>query len=391
MRAPLHSFDRLLVALLAGVWACESGTARRTTGDSLPNVASNASENTQATEGVTTARRPISGCDWVPVAEVEAVLGPLAGAPSGQERSCRYPLPMDSATARNRERYREFLGDEAAERRDLDLDKVAVIVTIDFYGDVTHERAGRIAGAMLGSMFAEASGASAPPADKVRERDEPAPPEGWDVASIPKRNRDFTGRIGHLTIKVEENVVTEEAVPAEKKAALAALVRDRIPDLPFPVQRIDDAPMPPPTGPDPCSLLTRDEAESVLGKLVVPPYRSHDGGPLAARNGSSCAYFTSGHRVLVVRPHWTDGKQDLALIRGVGGIVSALASDDEAAAADTLDGPWDDVTLGLDGNLAFLRGDRLLEIAFATSSTDYSGALTLARIALDRLAAADTR
>ena len=59
-----------------------------------------------------------------------------------------------------------------------------------------------------------------------------------------------------------------------------------------------------------------------------------------------------------------------------------------AEAADTLDGPWDDVTLGLDGNLAFLKGDRLLELKFATSSTDEAGAMTLAWIALGRLAAA---
>lgn len=388
MRSHLRFPERLAVALLAGVWACGGGADDRTAGDGLPNVKSGGAG---ASNGVNTAARPATGCDWLPVAQVEAILGPLAGPPRGHELSCRYPLPMDSATARSRDRYRKFLGEAAPSLRDTGLDTVAVIVAIDLRGDVTMERAGRLAGNMLGSMFANALGKNAPPIDTTRVQDEPAPPEGWDVASVPKRNRDFTGRIGHVTVRVDENVVTEQAVPAEKKAALAALVRDRIPDLPFAVRRIDDAPGPPPSGPDPCSLLTREEAESVLGKLVVPPYRSHDGGPLAATDGSSCAYYTSGHRVLVVIPHWTDGKRDLGLIRGVGGLATGLTGDREGEAADTLDGPWDDLALGLDGNLAFLAGDRLLEIAFATSSTDQTGALKLARIALERLAAAPGR
>ena len=75
------------------------------------------------------------------------------------------------------------------------------------------------------------------------------------------------------------------------------------------------------------------------------------------------------------------------MVRGVGNLVAGIAGDKEAETADTLDGPWDDVVLGLDGNLAFLKGDRLLELAYATSSTDQAGALKLARIALERLAA----
>jgi hypothetical protein len=262
------------------------------------------------------------------------------------------------------------------------METVAVIVGIDLRGDVTSERAGQIAGDMLGSMFAGVA------IDSSRLRDEPPPPDGWDVATSPVRNRDFTGRIGHVTVRVDENVTIEQAIPAAKKAALAALVRDRIPDLPFRVVRIDDTePVEPPTGPDPCSLLTRNEAESVLGKLVVAPYRSHDGGPFVDERGSSCAYHAAGHRVLVVIPHWTDGKRDLELIRGMGRVIAKVAEDREGAAADTLDGPWDDVVLGLDGNLAFLEGDRLLEIAFATSSTNQAGALKLARIAIGRLTA----
>jgi hypothetical protein len=272
------------------------------------------------------------------------------------------------------------------------MDSVAVIVGIELAGDVTSERAGRMAGNMLDAMFAGMVDTNAPAIAKARLREKPPPPEGWDVATAPVRNRDFTGRIGHITVRVDENVTIEQAVPAAKKAALAALVRDRIPDLPFRVMRNADAePSTPPTGPDPCSLITRSEAESVLGKLVVAPYRSHDGGPLVDERGSSCAYYTAGHRVLVVIPHWTDGQRALRLVRGVGKLIGVVAGDREGAATDTLDGPWDDVALGLDGTLAFLEGDQLLEIAFATSSADQAGALKLARIALERLAAPASR
>jgi len=349
----------------------------------MPNVGSAGARSPSAMQ---TADRPRTGCDWITGAEVEAILGPLAGPPTGHALSCRFPLPLDSATARSRA-DRGLFGPDAPVRRDPEMDKVAVIVGIDLDGDVTSERAGQIAGDMLGAMFAGAAGKNLA-IDSSRLRDEPPPPEGWDVATAPVRNRDFTGRIGHITVRVDENVVIEQAVPAAKKAAIAALVRDRIPDLPFRILRIDDAePVEPPTGPDPCSLLTRSEAESVLGKLVVAPYRSHDGGPFVDERGSSCAYYTAGHRVLVVIPHWMDGKRNLKLVRGVGNLIGTVAEDREGAAADTLDGPWDDVALGLDGNLAFLKGDQLLEIAFATSSTDQAGALKIARIALERLAA----
>ena len=384
------SNESLAAALMLGAFCGCGGASRdRQPGgkgaDTTPNVAANAG---RPVAGVKTVTRPATACEWLPVADVEAILGPLAGPPRGHSLSCRYPLPMDAETARRRGQYRSMLGPDAPGLQGLDLDKVEVIVLIDPRGNVTSERAGRIAGNMLTSMFTGALGKQLALADSARRHDDPVPPPGWDVARPPIRNRDFIGRIGHITVTVDENVPTEQAVSAEKKAALAALVRDRIPDLPFSYGQDDAGAARAPAGPDPCSLLSRDEAESVLGKLVVAPYRSHDGGPYAESEGSSCAYYTPGHRVLVVIPHWTDGGQDLRLVRGVGNLVSAVAADHEGEAADTLDGPWDDVALGLDGNIAFLKGDRLLEVKFATSSTDQAGALKLARIALERLAAA---
>jgi hypothetical protein len=61
-------------------------------------------------------------------------------------------------------------------------------------------------------------------------------------------------------------------------------------------------------------------------------------------------------------------------------------------AADTLEGPWDEAAaMPLEGSYAFLTGDRSLEVAYGTSSTDAAGAVRLSTIAVPRLAKAPTR
>jgi hypothetical protein len=52
---------------------------------------------------------------------------------------------------------------------------------------------------------------------------------------------------------------------------------------------------------------------------------------------------------------------------------------------DALDGPWDQATAGTTGALYFLKGDRMLEIVYKTSSTDVRGVAKLAASAIGRL------
>jgi hypothetical protein len=167
-------------------------------------------------------------------------------------------------------------------------------------------------------------------------------------------------------------------------AALAGRVRDRIPDVPF----VDpSAANRVPRGPDPCSVLSRDEAEAVLGRLIVAPYRAGPGGALADPSGPSCAYSTGEHRALLLTPHFTDAASEMRFIRGRGGLRMAGLVDPAGEGADTLEGPWDEVTIGIQGQLAMLIGNRMLEMVYLTSSTDIAGAIRLARPALQRLAA----
>lgn len=372
--------------LVLAVVACQRGEpAQRASEQSV--AAAQAVGNGPAANGPR-ARWPNDGCGWIPVAEVEAILGKLTGPPRGGKTTCAYPLPMDTETATARAQYkklaRDLAGPNSPAARDTTMNSVAVIVSVDLRGDVTGERAGKMTSAMLAKMFAGAMGKNTP-ADTASRQTEPVRPAGWDRANPPHGKSDFAGRIGHLIVSVDENSDMFGAVPAEKKAELAARVRDRVPDLPFVYPFLGPGPFSPPSDPDPCSLLTREETEPVLGKLLAPPYRSHDGGPYANPNGSSCAYYTAGHHVLVITPRWTRGKQAFEISRGVGTLVTSVAADPDRELADTLDGPWDDALLDLDGSLVFLKGDQMLEVKYLTSSTDATGAVKLARIALKRL------
>ncbi len=326
---------------------------------------------------VRTASAPEDACGWIPAAEVAAIVGPLEGAPvvvrslempdpDAHGAVCLYPLVSQPRVGRG-----------------------AVLLQVDLSGGIIEER-------VSGSMKEEfrqiiqagtpAEGSPAPAA---------APPlPGWDrVGKHWIGFNSFTGRIGHVAVSAM--ALTPE-VPPEKTAALATRIRDGLADLPFPLPRdpqleafaraagrpLDAEP----SGPDPCALLTAEQAEEVLGKLVVPPYRSAGDSPLAVSTGTSCSYFTAGHHAFTITPQWDTGKMIFGMAKGVGGVVGSVAPDDTAAAADTLEGPWEEAAAnGMTGHLYFLKGDRMLEVAYLTSATDRAGAVRLARSAVGKL------
>jgi hypothetical protein len=330
-----------------------------------------------AAASVHTAAAPADACAWLPAAEVAAIVGPLAGEPV-VVRSIEQPDPDPRGAAC---RY------ALAETPRVGVG--AVVLQVDLSGAVIQERVG----ASMTESFRQtvqadmdAAGVAAPVAK--------APPPGWDrVGKLWTGFNTFSGRIGHVAVQAAS--LTPE-LPAERTAALATRVRDVIPDLPFPVppdpdlERIARAAGRPldseRVGPDPCALLSPAEAEAVLGKLVVPPYRSAGDSPLALKSGDSCTYLTAGHRAFTIMPHWDSGKMLFRMAKGVGGVVGRVAPDDTAAAADTLEGPWEEAAAnGSTGQMFFLKNDRMLEIIFVTSSTDRVGALRLARTAMEKL------
>jgi hypothetical protein len=347
-------------------------------GDSRQSAAAAPAVAAGSATPVQTAAAPASACDWIPTTEVAAIVGPLEGEPT-VVRSMEQPDPDARGTA-----CRYALADKPR------VGIGAVVLEVDLSGAVIRERVGdNMAEGVRQAIQSDIDAAGGPaPVAKA------PPPPGWDrLGKLWTGYNAFSGRVGHVAVSVMS--LTPD-LPAARTAALATRVRDAIPDLPFPfprdpdLERIARAAGRPldaePTGPDPCALLSRDQVEPVLGKLVVPPYRSADDSPLAVKNGGSCSYFTAGHRAFTIKPHWNSGKMIFGMAKGVGGVVGSVAPDDTAAAADTLEGPWEEAAAnGSTGQLYFLKQDRMLEINFVTSSTDRGGAVRLARAAMEKL------
>jgi hypothetical protein len=373
------------LAVLALMAACDRGAdtasaaATSAAAAAVRDAGEAASPAASSTTTVRTAARPADVCGWIPAAEVAAIVGPLEGTPRATPDGCVYPLPLDSATARRRALAVEVRRklEEKFGKSDIPMMQPvesAVIVDVQVYADPSGARAAAAGMAHMVQQLGIDSAATA----RAAASTPPPPLPGWDWTNPPAR-RSFSGQLGHLTVRVTAHA---EQVTREQSAAIGTRVRDRIPDLPFASQRPAGS-----AGPDPCVLLTAQEAEAVLGPLIVPPYRSDEHTPLAMGQGKSCTYFTTGHHGLVLTPTWEYGESSMKAIRGIGGLLEGVAPGLHNDAADTLDtGPWDDA--GGDpgtGQLYFLKGDRLLELGYLVSSTDMDGAVRLAQIAVGRL------
>ena len=356
--AALCSIFALPLLAACGGDAAADGAAADGGGGALPSAA--------ARPAVQTATAPADPCEWIPASEVASVMGPLDGAPT-RVRSQSRPTPDANGP--------------------LCLYRLAggaggVVLDVSLNGAEVVENA---MGSMRERLAREAS-------DGAQGARPPAPAaNGWDYEAMLPPNT-YAARQGHVGIIVAAQSL---GVPRDKLAVLAARVRDRIPDHPI-ANPVDPElaalmaaegevePEPVPSGPDPCALLTREEAEAVLGRLTVPPYRSSGDSPLADPAGKSCSYYTGGHRALVVNPEWSQGRTLFAMAGGAEGLVSSVLPG--GVRADTARGPWEQMAgSSTKGTLYFLKGDRMLEIRYQSSSTNLAGAMQLARKAVGRL------
>jgi hypothetical protein len=336
--------------LAAWAWAsiaCATGTERPSAGGARQATAS-------ASDAVPAASIP-GPCDLIPRAEVERIAGPLEGEPKPEDRGCWYYLAVDTTSAEWRQ-----LRERAERARAAGMDARAV----ELYHPT---RSGLYVEVNVGTEGQSQAG----------ER-----PAGWDEASASRSGAVFHGRAGHVRVAVR---LQQLRLPPDTVVAIAGRVRDRIPDGPIAHPAADPSQQPP-AGRHPCSLLTREEAERVLGKLVAAPFRSRERTPLADPSGTSCAYLTPGHRAFVLTPTWDYGRLELNATRMVGGLVRQVA-DLPGIEGDTLEGPWDDAVVDLEGELLLLAGAHSLGIRYQVSSTDAVGAIGLAKPALQRLAA----
>jgi hypothetical protein len=298
----------------------------------------------------------LSPCEWVPKEQVAEVLGALAGEPE-LGRSAESPRPDDEGHAC----VYPFTGRNGQASR--------LAIEVDPSGSAEFEQAM----GMMGAMFARELNDGKPVKSGAPEKRT----DGWDaVNALPTMS---VWRVGHIAVQVGGDTFF---IPREKIGQIAALVRDRVKDVPFAAPGADPNGAGP--APDPCSLLSRAEVETVIGPLTVEPFRSAENSALADGSGATCAYYTAGHRALLVTPTWSDAQQTFDMVGGVSGVIRKQVGG--ADNAEALDGPWDQSsTSAARGTAYFLKDDKMVEIEFRTSATDLAGAAKLARLAVTRL------
>lgn len=344
---------RALAAMAAAtICACGSDNQREPAAEAAGTSSQPPADTSVAATPVGGAALPES-CDLIPRAEIERIAGPLQEAPKRDGNGCWYYVALDTLSAEWKD-----LRERAERARAGGMDERA----IELYHPTR------------GGLYVEAN------ADVAGERSDSAPP-GWDEARLSGSGAIFSGRSGHVRVFLRLQKLT---IPGDTILAIAGRVRDRIPDGPIAHPAADRSGRQPP-GRDPCGLLTREEAEDVLGTLVVEPLRTREGTPLADPSGRSCSYLTAGHRALVLTPTWDFGRMDINAVRMVGGIVRQVA-DLPGIEGDTLEGPWDEAVVDMEGQLLLRKGSDALAVGYRASSTDAAGAIRLAKPALERLA-----
>ncbi|MEP6507725.1 MAG: hypothetical protein ABJC63_05820 [Gemmatimonadales bacterium] len=346
----------LVAAASIGIFACSKSDAPASGGAEGGAANGEASTSAASAGNVPTQPPNADPCMWMSQAEAEAVLGKL-----------------DRAPARNH-------GDEAI-KPDPNGKMCAYVVQAlkptsipsGVYVEVaSHDGTQLTAGVMAGlravtDWFPEGYAA--------KDTGTAGP---WDqAAGFGKRL--FTARQGDAAVLLTG---IGYGIPKEQLGAIAAKVLAKIPDMPTaaPPPRSDGDNENPPG--DPCSFVTVADAEKVLGKLAVAPYRSRSTTSMAWDNGGSCSYRTPKHRVLVLTPTWEGGKNELKMAAITSQQTSKILGG--SAEGDTLEGPWDQVAGGPSGEVYFLKGDKLIAIQYNTSSTGIAGAVALARIALGK-------
>ncbi len=139
-----------------------------------------------------------------------------------------------------------------------------------------------------------------------------------------------------------------------------------------------------PSGPDPCSLVSQAEMETLTGPLAEPPYRvDSDRRPAAA--GEGCFYRARDRRNVTVLVDWEDGELAFRMLAGTGASITDILTGYDAT-SDTLEGTWDKVGAPF-GQFIVLKDKTSIQIDPLGSRIGLEGAARLAVIAIGRLGA----
>jgi hypothetical protein len=133
---------------------------------------------------------------------------------------------------------------------------------------------------------------------------------------------------------------------------------------------------------DPCALLTRVEAEQVLGPLRHDPYRV-DGSGHPAFDGAACRYETPIGRHVIMDVTFDGAQLGMRAITLGVQIASPVFGNDSVQLA-ALHGRWDEVHL-IPGHLMVRKGDAMVDVGYQGSGAGIAGAAQLADEALARV------
>jgi len=137
-----------------------------------------------------------------------------------------------------------------------------------------------------------------------------------------------------------------------------------------------------PSGPDPCTLVSQVEVETLMGPLAEPPYRvGSDRQP--AIDGEGCLYRARDRRNITIVVDWEDGETAFRMLAGTGSAITDILSGYDAT-ADTLEGAWDRVGAPF-GQFIALKAKTSIQIDPLGSRIGLAGAVRLAQIAIGRL------
>lgn len=135
------------------------------------------------------------------------------------------------------------------------------------------------------------------------------------------------------------------------------------------------------SGADPCTLLSRGEAEQVLGPLRHDPYRT-DGSGAPDPDGTTCRYEAQTGRHLSMEVSFDGARMGMRAI-ALGAAIASPVFGSDSAQLGAVRGHWDEVHL-LPGHLMARKADAMVDMDYQGSRAGLASAARLADIALDR-------
>lgn len=135
---------------------------------------------------------------------------------------------------------------------------------------------------------------------------------------------------------------------------------------------------------DPCALVSRAEAERLLGPLRHPPYRVGGTSREANATGHACRYESRTGRRFVLEPTWDDAKMQMGILASMGRLVEQAIPTDSGQ-ADTLEGRWDEFRMLPGDNIYARHGNDMVQVDYNGSGIGLEGAARVAHIALGRI------